>query len=241
MCAELPHPTSKQIDAFVDDALVNNSGNRHLPMAPPGAQFFFFLSPTAACKIDYRRNGEATVRSVKSIHDQKNPQATAAVGSGTAGYRQNYGYLWWSIGDRCPPWWGVRFGGTDNNRKDLSNGFRAPDYCWLPKIACQSKAIRIPPEIAEAGCCELTGVISFLASQGLRQNPEGKFGGFGEMPDWPDETGGQDTLDAIMELLHRPRVDDATDSLDQFMQPERQRLKSVAKDAIQRMLTMVYG
>jgi hypothetical protein len=34
----------------------------------------------------------------------------------------------------------------------------------LPKIACQSKAIRIPPEIAEAGCCELTGVISFLAS-----------------------------------------------------------------------------
>jgi hypothetical protein len=61
------------------------------------------------------------------------------------------------------------------------------------------------------------------------------------MPNWPDETGGQDTLDAIMELLHRPRVDDATDSLDQFMQPERQRLKSVAKDAIQRMLTMVYG
>jgi hypothetical protein len=55
----LPRPSNAQVDAFVEYVTVAHSWYKHLPAAPPGKLFLFFLNPNAGRERGARRSGSS--------------------------------------------------------------------------------------------------------------------------------------------------------------------------------------
>ena len=77
----LPRPSPEQISSFVAYVAGAHSWYKHLPLTPPGVQFFFFLDPNAGCDLllgpggtaKYRQRTESTQRFHHLAHYQRIP------------------------------------------------------------------------------------------------------------------------------------------------------------------------
>src|SRR3989442_90660 len=58
----LPRPSPEQISSFVAYVAGAHSWYKHLPLTPPGVQFFFFLDPNAGCDLLLGPGGTAKYR-----------------------------------------------------------------------------------------------------------------------------------------------------------------------------------
>lgn len=227
--APLPCPSEGQIGAFVRYFQTQHSWYKHLPLTPPGAEFFVFLDPGAGMLIHRDAAGRATLRNVDAgdqlFHYSMLP---------TAQYKERFGLL--------------------NARNEQAPGFElhagdgtSDAYVSGPGILVDGVLRALPQEIREAGRVELTALIHPNASASwLWEESLGTHAG-DEMPidetrlyslRWPDETGGRRTLDAIARAL-RLGYEERREALRAACQPEQLRqaaiLRQACKAAVQRV------
>ena len=225
----LPRPSKKQIAGFVEFVSSAHSWYKHLPLVPPGTPFHFFLNPHVACDMSMRPTGEIEYRKRRKqgFHYSEWP---------TSEYLTKCGYLDY----RC-------LEGVGTVVKPLKRRPIARNILAQIRAATdlETRRAEMPPEILLAGTVSLTGIIHRCACMSnlwrWRSRQEHL-----EKSDWPSETGGRAMLARILDVAHRPDQDDsdgnepASSQIDALIEPERQRLKRLMRDAVERVLELVY-
>lgn len=262
----LPRPSPQQISSFVAYVAEAHSWYKHLPLTPPGVQFFFFLDPNAGCDLllgpggtaKYRQRTESTPRFHYSWRT-------------TSEYRQSHGYLeyfagagtWILSGEPdgvlCThnPAAAIFVGGSVHpwSFGKLRIVFQTLLGRGIPKEVLRGQSVMksfgppleyfstdgwvvVPKEILQIGCVELTAVVHPDSAQTqLWQHRIIKTGGSDLQ--WPDDTGGRATLEEIRKLAQNP-TEAAKAQLDRLLEPERQRQRSLIKEAINSMVQLIY-
>ena len=181
LISDIPLPTQQQKENFVEYVSHAHSWYKHLPMFQPGAPFYFFIDKYSGYDRLVQKDGTAVLaeRVIQGFHYSALP---------TAEYRAYFGYLAFSC---C-------FGKTVVL---LSDGPVAVPMDHLAAVPGDDASMyRLPTEIAVAGLTRLTAVIHSLSAQhanldyiAVREKGSGQI-------TWPEESGGQHTLDKI--FLH---------------------------------------
>jgi len=226
----LPRPSENQIDDFIQFVSSAHSWYKHLPLVAPGVPFYFFLNPHAACDVtvNFRREVEYRRREKRGFHYSEWP---------TSEYLKQCGYLDYQCAEAVgmlvlpvngPPT-------TENLLAQLRE-----------RTDAESRAAALPEEILLASTINLTGIIHPYAASPRLWHWRSKQIDL-EKVQWPSETGGRDTLVRVIEIAQHAALDVLDDGesffhqIDALIDPERRRLKQVMRDAIKRMLELVYG
>jgi len=249
MAGGLPRPSDKQIAGFVEFVSSAHSWYKHLPLVPPGVLFHFFLNPNAACDVTMRATGEIEYRKRRKIgfHYSEWP---------TDEYLKKCGYLDYrcleAVGTVVRP---IDAGiTTENTRKNTpgSTAGRGKDIATLIREQIQMEAeiearsLKVPEEILLAGTVSLTGIVHRYACLLNVWHWRGSPGNLKDS-DWPAETGGRATLARILDVVRLSGQDDsdgreaACRQIDALIDPERQRLRRLMREAVERVLELVYG
>jgi len=226
----LPRPSKKQIAGFVEFVSSAHSWYKHLPLLPPGVPFQVFLNPHVACDMSMRPTGEIAYRSRKTrgFHYSEWP---------TSEYLEKCGYLDYRSCERVGTI--VRPVVGPPTEENIAAQISAA-------IDLETRSAELPQEILLAGTVALTGIIHQRACMSNLWRWRSRQGDF-EGSDWPAETGGRATLARILELAHRSDNDDpdgnepASSQIDALIEPERQRLKRLMQNAVERVLQLAYG
>jgi hypothetical protein len=172
----LPLPTSEQRRQFVDYVTGAHSWYKHLPRYLPGQPFYFFMDRHAGCDCVVRKDGSRAMveREKQGFHYSAIP---------TAEYRARFGFL----GYACAAGTAVLLINQD------PMAIPRDKYVVIPGEDGHGQGL--PQAILEAGKVELTAVIHPLS-------PAYDFwderGGRGRRKiRWPDESGGEETLQKI--------------------------------------------
>jgi len=225
----LPPPSEKQIAGFVEFVSSAHSWYKHLPLVPPGVPFHFFLSPYVACDIGMRPTGENEYRRRREqgLHYSEWP---------TSEYRKKCGYLDYQclqgVGTQ------VRLLEGPPNAENILAQIRAG-------IDSDTPGGKVPQEILLAGTVTLTGIIHRYACRSNLWRARARQCAF-EKSDWPSETGGKATLTRFLDVAHLSDHHDTRDEepassqIDALIEPERQRLKRLIREAVERVLALVY-
>ena len=236
----IPRPTPEQINNFVQFVSNAHSWYKHLPLLPPGPIFQFFLDPRSAHDHVYLPGGELVYR-----ERTKDSVAFHYTWMTTEEYRSRFGCLSYASGGA----------GT---ALSLVSGDSITDYEDLPIFGFNDDAYPIPREIALAGAVEVTAIIHDLTPQTwtwdilIKEHKRAEETGDRseiENDRWPEETGGEATLKKILALMVRenkvwreePGYGKFDVEVEEALRPEKERLQKNMADAINRMLTLVYG
>ena len=179
LISDIPLPTQQQKENFVQYVSHAHSWYKHLPMDQPGAPFYFFIDKYAGYDRFLQKDGIAFLeaRVTQGFHYSALP---------TAEYLAYFGHLAYSCG----------FGKTVVL---LSDGPVAVPRDDIPAIPGDDASMyRLPTEIEEAGLTHLTAVIHSTTAQSydldyriIKEDNSGPI-------DWPEESGGQHTIDQII-------------------------------------------
>ena len=179
LISDIPLPTQQQKENFVEYVSHAHSWYKHLPMDQPGAPFYFFIDKYAGYDRLMQKDGTALLeaRVTEGFHYSALP---------TADYLAYFGHLAYSCG----------FGKTVVL---LSDGPVAVPRDDIPAVPGDDALLyRLPTEIEEAGLTHLTAVIHSNTAQSFdwayRLIKEDNSGAI----DWPEESGGQDTITKII-------------------------------------------
>jgi hypothetical protein len=240
MCETLPLPTEEQMDAFalfVSDA---HSWYKHLSLFPPGVAFRFFLDPSAGMQRIITADGHVNVeeRTERGFHYSWIP---------TAEYRKKYGYMAFSQSN------GTRAADASNSKRVKVSSDGVPEV-YDPR---RQALVRLPGEVVVAGTALITGLVHVGGSQSLRY-----WFHWLDRVEWPEESGGQETLTKIYErceLLARdpgqtsrlsagdPRLREEVNllfadyPLYELVLPERKRQLASMVAAMRRICTLVWS
>ena len=148
MIGKLPAPTDTQIEDFADFVSTAHSWYKHLPLAPPGVVFCFYVDRFAGYdwisrfwgKPKLRRRTEATP------HFHYNWMTTED-------YRARFGYLAYAAG-----------AGTSFALPTPAGFFHYDDRSPAVYLA-DGSAYRLPPEVTRAGTAEATAMIHPFSKQ----------------------------------------------------------------------------
>lgn len=264
---QFPRPAKEQIRAFVDYAADAHSWYKHLPLTPPGFPFVFFLDPNAGCDLIIESDGRARYRerteSTPRFH--YNWQVTVQYRQ-----RFGYLEFFTAVGTSCIVGDAEGFLSTRKPGLSVLAGIQAePVGRYSPQEALgitegeilkifwpggleslvgsegslnptfSSKAwVDVPDEVIQAGCVELTAVVhSCVNSRLWRAYLANKAPG--DLT-WPAQTGGRTTLEKIMAMCGNPS-EETDRELNRLFEPERYRQKSLMRDAIERVLEVVFS
>jgi hypothetical protein len=236
LISDIPLPTQQQKENFVQYVSHAHSWYKHLPMDQPGAPFYFFIDKYAGYDRFLQKDGTAFLeaRVNEGFHYSALP---------TAEYLEYFGHLAFSCG----------FGRTVVL---LSDGPVAVPRDDIPAVPGDDASMyRLPTEIAEAGLTHLTAVIHSLTAQSHDLDYRLKEDGSGPI-DWPEESGGQDTITKIIlrcdvmrqtnpkwthvELKAAPgRIFSVDPGLYEILTPERLRQSSEMLKAMDRVCTVI--
>ena len=178
LISNIPLPTQQEKENFVEYVSHAHSWYKHLPMYQPGAPFYFFIDKYAGYDRLVQKDGTAVLaeRVTKGFHYSALP---------TAEYRAYFGYLSFSCG----------YGRTVVLLSDGPVVVPRDDLAAVP--GDDASMYRLPSKIANAGLTHLTAVIHSASAQdpdldyiAVREKGSGQI-------DWPEESGGQHTLDKI--------------------------------------------
>lgn len=229
----VPPPTDQQIAGFAAFVCEAHSWYKHLPLLPPGVPFTFFLDPCSGCDQIHEAGG-----GVSYLERLEGGRGFHYTWMPTVEYRRRFGYLQYEA-DAAP-----RFLlSTDEGVVDSADN--------IPGLLTADGTIfRLPPEIARAGCIELTGVIHPRTARAwVWENCARSTGG------WPDDTGGATILDRIWRRCRKLKeeaqreeargnhghMDTADAELEQLLEPERRRLVGEMVEAMSRMRSLLFG
>jgi len=236
--AELPRPNDAQMYSFARFVARAHSWYEHLPLAPPGVSFRFFLDPTAGMQREADRQGRVfvTPRADRRFH-----YSSIATGH----YRERFGHLAFA-GSR-----GLPVSGSEQGRTLLPSDDQPAIY-----NAEEQRLEPAPREVLLAGRAKASGIIHTLAAQRpekwLALASEGRF------ESWPEESGGQAGLEKILDRCRElsqgapmqvsegaphDQLDDSVGSVDlllhQLLEPERERQLRGMVAAMQRLCDLV--
>jgi len=227
--AHLPRPSNDQIDNYVQFVSEAHSWYKHLPLLPPGATFQFFVDPFSGYDRVLQPGGGV-------IHEERTEDSERFhyTWMTTRDYRSRFGYLSYESGA------GTQF--------FLHSAGTVREYADLPVFSTSNGPYRIPPELVRAGSIEITAVIHHLTARIWVWNkflPRLMANEVDEASrKWPAETGGDETLRQIIDVCNRRTREELSDEiapdLESLLLPERQRLQGNMKEAIHRMLDLVY-
>jgi len=209
LLAGVPLPTQQQKQKFVEYVSHAHSWYKHLPLYPPGVPFYFFIDKYAGCDRLVSKDGTAMLkeRAEHGFHYSEYP---------TAEYRDLFGHLAYGCG----------FG---TKVIAMSKGPMVVPHDDLAAVpGDDARMYRLPSEIIEAGVTRLTAVIhtnSAFNPLRLRHGPKDPQG-----IDWPQESGGQLTLEKILARSEKVLLDPRAMELLRINLPATGRLRSV--DAI---------
>jgi hypothetical protein len=96
----------------------------------------------------------------------------------------------------------------------------------------------VPKEILQIGSVELTAVIHPESAQAQLWQHRINQASWGDLQ-WPADTGGRATLEEIKKLTQNP-AEPTKAELDRLLEPERQRQRSLIKEAINSMVQLIY-
>lgn len=214
---DLLRPTPAQIDNFVQFVSEAHSWYKHLPLVPPGVPFRFFIDPFSGFDRVIKPGGHV-------IHKERTDESQRFhyTWMKTTEYRERFGYLSYSYS-------GV---GT---QLFLPSADGVREFNDLPFFSTNDGEFRIPVEVAQEGTVELTGIIHTYAAQEpwwTHHYPYQRK----EHSKWPKETGGNATLQRILDVSSGKMPGD----LDKLLLPERRRLHQMMTDTIYRMLVLLY-
>ena len=108
-----------------------------------------------------------------------------------------------------------------------------------PTIKMAESEFRIPEEIFDSGKAVLSGVIHPDSSKAShwRTRIDATSSSFS----WPKATGGQDTVNSILQICQAENNKNQDAELDEVLKPERQRQIETMVKAIERMIAVIYG
>jgi hypothetical protein len=209
LLARVPLPTQEQKDNFVQYVSHAHSWYKHLPLYPPGVPFYFFIDKYAGCDRLVSKDGTGILkeRTEGGFHYSDYP---------TVKYRDLFGHLAYCCG------YGTKV-------IPLSKGpmvIPRDDLAAVP--GDDARMYRLPPEVLEAGVTRLTAVIhtnSAFNPLWLDRWPKDP-----QEIDWPQESGGQLTLEKILSRSEKVLLDPRAMELLRINLPATGRLSSV--DAI---------
>jgi hypothetical protein len=186
LLSDVPLPTQQQKQNFVEYVSHAHSWYKHLPLYPPGASFYFFVDKYAGCDRLVSKDGTAMLkeRAKHGFHYSEYP---------TAEYRALFGHLAYSCG----------FG---TKVIAMSKGPMVVPHDDLAAVPDDdSRMYRLPPEVIDAGVTRLTAVIhthSAFNPLWLDRGPKDP-----QEIDWPQESGGQFTLEKILSRSEKVLLD----------------------------------
>lgn len=230
--SQLPRPSSKQIEDFVQFVSGAHSWYKHLPLLPPGEPFHFFVDPMSGYDHAILHDGSVAFRE----RTDSSPRFHYTWMT-TREYRRRFAHLTYAE-DASPDFF------------IYSEGSML-EYVDLPVFTIPDGAYRIPPEVAEAGLVELTSVIHpymaqvdleiwYIALRHQTRRDE-------ESPShpWPLETGGEEPLRQIKQACEQGVAKgwcfEKREDLAPLVLPEKRRLQKNMTEAIDRMLALVYN
>lgn len=231
--SELPRPGKEQIRNFVGFVAEAHSWYKHLPSLPPGQPFHFFLDPLSGFDVGLEPGGEVVLSERRE--DTPLDERFHYTWMSTAVYRRRFGHLSYETG--AAPQFLMSTGGGLHEDADR------------PVFYTQQSAYRLPPEVCRVGSVPLTTVIHPETAQTWIWKAALLYGEIdtkeGSTTTWPESTGGQSTLDRIVELAEETETERTArckkdEELDRLLKPERERLHTLMEQAITRMLDLVY-
>lgn len=146
LVSDVAPPTDSQIEAFADYVAAAHSWYKHLPMQPPGVDFYFYIDPNAGMDHLVHASGEVTVRTRTRDNEPFHYSWTT-----TADYRDRFGCLAFACG----------MGSTVFSDEQLFDETVLIDNNCLNSVlqlACDT-AMTPPKDILEAGACSLTALV----------------------------------------------------------------------------------
>lgn len=264
-CSALPIPSEKQVHNFVDYVASAHSWYKHLPLIPPGSPFCFFLDPNSGCDLVVARGKTRYRKRLKrGFHYSDLPTKDYRTNFGYLEYSTRSGttVLFPDPEGRVPS---TRLTAEVSSSKKSGPG-SAPDEDLHDLVDAIEKAVargprilsreqrwlNVPREILDAGRVEVTGVIHPIASASrvwIWASEDWSSLGRSDLP-WPEETGGSKVVGKILEIAKRDpkgimswkrKVLGFQREIHALVDPERRRQKKLMREAIRRVIHLVYG
>ena len=228
--AEQPAPTPEQVHAFALYASRAKSWYKHISLWQPGESFHFFLDPFA---------GMDTIFRIEDGYSHVERTATSPSGHyswmTTRDYIEKFGRLSFCCAAGSSLYFPIGITTTDGER-----GLGLLDKnVDRPTIRMAESEFRIPEEIFDSGKAVLSGVIHPDSSKAShwRTRLDATSSSFS----WPKATGGQDTVNSILQICQAENNKNQDTELDEVLKPERQRQVETMVKAIERMIAVIYG
>lgn len=240
LVAGLPAPSAQQQANFARFVSEAHSWYKHIPLCPPGTPFTFFLDPFAGC--------DRVVSPVGTLHfAQREKTGFHYSEIPTREYRERYGYLAFSCAERTKVFLvgpaGALVPGDD-----------------IAAVADRTGRLRaLPPEASRAGMVGLTAAIH-PHTAGMPWWDKVALGPTDDC-NWPEESGGMETLQRIFERCRELRAAYQRDPEKQFeegelsgeltfhfidptlyalLSPERERQQRAMVDAMGRAIALIH-
>lgn len=232
--AEVPAPTDEQIANFVDFVCSAKSWYKHLPLVLPGESMCFFIDACAGLDRILLADGRVTfLQRSESLRFHYTWMLTSE-------YRERFGGLSFACAAASELFMGVQI--VDDTTNEVIPGVLDPNWIFPVIWTNQENRFRLPQEILDAGCVEVTGVLH--AATDRHEYWEFYAKEFEAGDNWPDESGGPAAFAAILarckELNCSSAQHEANPEIAALVGRERARLRSDMVSAIMRVRTIVY-
>ena len=236
MLGPIARPSDDQVERFIVYVVGAHSWYKHLPAFSPGKPFQFYLNPNAGCELVLTNNGQWYFRERTESTEQFHYTWMT-----TAKYREQYGYLdyYTSAGSGfiLPRKEGnVYIGETFSGILDRAGKARA-----LPTVIEQVGTVNLTAIVDSRMCNPHYWLLIHLADDAPQP------------ADWPDSTGGTETLERIRQICTRfdeirreigtdssPRLDDLEQEMLRLLQPERERQLGLMRQSLNAMNKVIY-
>ncbi|MDP1678673.1 MAG: hypothetical protein Q8L02_00860 [Candidatus Nitrotoga sp.] len=232
--AEVQAPTDEQIANFVDFVCGAKSWYKHLPLVLPGESMYFFIDACAGLDRILLADGRVTfLQRSESLRFHYTWMPTSE-------YRERFGRLSFACAAASELFMELQMG--DDTTNELIPGVLDPNWIFPVIWTSQENRFRLPQEILDAGCVEVTGVLHALTD---RPEPWKFYAKeFEAGRNWPDESGGLAAFSAILarcEALNFSSTQHEADpEISAIVGRERARLKRDMVSAIIRVRSIVY-
>jgi hypothetical protein len=228
---ELPRPSEQQIDNFIDYVAAAHSWYKHLPLLPPGSDFYFFFDLNSGCDLVIE-SGNAHYRERKKHGFHYSAEGVVATTPSKAQVR-------WPQG-----------GDVDELLDTIEQAEAAG-----PRILTQDQHwVALPQEILVAGQVQLTAVIHpvFSGVWVWKWASTRLIGKDKSALRWPEETGGPDALLKILDIVKsNPQgvfkeisgspILEFHPEIHSLVDAERRRQKKLVREAIQRVIHLLHS
>lgn len=232
--AEIPAPTDEQIAHFVEFVCGAKSWYKHLPLVLPGVSMYFFIDACAGLDRILLADGRVTfLQRSESLRFHYTWMPTSE-------YREHFGGLSFACAAGSELFMGVQI--VDDTTNELIPGVLDPNWIFPVIWTNQDNRFRLPQEILDAGCVEVTGVLHAAIDRPEYWEFYAKE--FEAEDNWPDESGGSGAFAAILarcKVLNFSSTNHEADpKIAAIVGRERERIKRNMASAIMRVRSIVY-